>query len=85
LQSGFGLYRQAIAKYKKVIEINPNHASAYYSLACIYSRKNETVQAIEWLRKAIVLDKSFIDKSKAESAFDNIRESPEFQQLINSQ
>ena len=29
--------------YKKVIEINPNHASAYYSLACIYSRKNETV------------------------------------------
>ena len=35
--------RQTIAKYKKVIEINPNHASAYYSLACIYSRKNETV------------------------------------------
>ena len=31
------------------------------------------------------IDKSFIDKSKAESAFDNIRESPEFQQLINSQ
>ncbi|MBD71846.1 hypothetical protein CMK21_17270 [Candidatus Poribacteria bacterium] len=43
LQSEPGLYRRAIAKYKKVIEINPNHASAYYSLACIYSRKNETV------------------------------------------
>ena len=39
------------------------------------------MQAIEWLRKAIVLDKSFIELSKTQSEFDNIRESPEFQRV----
>ena len=48
----------------------------------VYSLKNETTQAIGSLQKAFVLDKSVIEESKTESAFDNIRESLEFQHVI---
>jgi len=82
-----GQLDQAIAEYQKTIQIDPNFAFAYpyYGLAAIYSLKNETALAIEWLQKAISMDARWIELSKAESAFDNIRQSPEFQQLINSQ
>ncbi len=46
--------------------------------------KNELKLAIEYLQKAIDLDKSFIESSKTDPDFDNIRQTPEFQQLIDS-
>ena len=80
-----GRTEEAIVAYKKAIELNPDFAQVHENLACVYSRKNEKALAIEWFQKAIALDKSLIEESKTESAFDNIRQSPEFQQLINSQ
>ena len=80
-----GKLEEAVAQFKKVIEIDPNFALAHNNLARVYSLKDNTAQAIEWLQKAIVFDVSLIDKSKMGSDFDNIRQSPEFQQLINSQ
>jgi hypothetical protein len=38
---------------------------------------------IRHLEKAIELEPSLIEYSKADSNLDNIRENPEFQQLIN--
>ena len=74
------------AEYQRAIQIDPNYALAHYNLACIYSLKNEQTQAIEWLQKAIALDQStIIEQSKTDRDFDNIRQSPEFQQLINPQ
>ena len=64
---------------------NPNYAQAHYHLAHIYSLKNEKEQAIEWLQKAIVLEAGLMEDSKVDRGFDNIRQSPEFQKLINSQ
>ena len=64
---------------------NPNYARAHYYLAQIYSVKNEKEQAIEWLQKAIVLEAGLMEDSKVDRGFDNIRQSPEFQKLINSQ
>lgn len=82
-------YRQgkrdaAIAEWQKAIDINPNLARAHYNLACAYSLKNEKILSIKSLRKVIALDKSTIEAAKTDSDFENIRESPEFQQLINS-
>ncbi|MAE20030.1 hypothetical protein CMK12_14070 [Candidatus Poribacteria bacterium] len=64
---------------------NPNYGRAHYYLAQIYSVKNEKEQAIEWLEKAIVLEAGLMEYSKVDRGFDNIRQSPEFQRLINSQ
>ena len=80
-----GKLEDAITAYQQAIQIAPNLAPAHYNPACIYLLKNEQAQAIEWLQKVIVLDAGWIDKSKTDSDFDNIRQSPEFQQLIGSE
>ena len=74
----------AIDSYKKAIAIKPNNARAHYNLARAYSLKGEKTLSIESLQKAISLDWIVIEAAKTESDFDNIRESPEFQQLVNS-
>ena len=62
---------------------NPNYARAHYYLAQIYSVKNEKEQAIEWLQQAIVLEAELMEYSKVDRSLDNIRQSPEFQRLMN--
>ena len=74
----------AIESFNKALGINPDYATVHYNLACAYSLKNEKNLAIETLQKAITLDRSWIEYSKTESDFDNVRQSPEFQELINS-
>ena len=79
-----GKLDEAIAECKKALEINPNYLQAHYNIACAYSLKKEKTLAIESLQKATTLDSRVIEASKTNSDFDNIRESREFQQLINS-
>ena len=59
-------------------------AEAYYNLAYVYSLQDKRDLLIESLRKAITLDKSYIEKAKTNKTFDTIRDSPEFQNLIHS-
>ena len=74
----------ALAEFKKVIEIEPKNGWGYYSVSCVYSLKKETKQAVEFLQKAIDLNESFIEYSRGDPDFDNIRPTPEFQQLVDS-
>jgi len=80
-----GKHDLAIEFSQRSVAIDSNSANAHYNLACGYSLKNEKDLSIESLQTAITLDKNFIEIAKTEGDFDNIRESPEFQQLINSQ
>ena len=64
---------------------NPYYSRAHYYLAQIYSVKNEKEQAIEWLQQAIVLEAGLMEYSKVDRSLDNIRQSLEFQRLMNSQ
>ena len=75
--------RDSFVQHKRAIAIDPNHAQAHYNLARAYALKNEKTLSIESLQKAITLDRRAIEASKTNSEFDNIRESSEFQQLIN--
>ena len=78
-----GKFNEAIAEYQKSIRINPNHAETHYNLARAYSLKGKKPLFIESLQKAISLDRRAIETAKMDSDFDNIRESSEFQKLIN--
>ena len=81
-----GKLEDAVTAYQQAITLDPNLAPAHYNLACIYSLKNEQTPAIKWLQKAIALDQgTIIEQSKTDSDLDNIRQSSEFQQLINSE
>ncbi len=50
---------QAIAEYKRAIEIKPDYAYAHYNLGFVYNRKGLVDQAIEEYKKAIGLDPGF--------------------------
>ncbi|MBI1926223.1 tetratricopeptide repeat protein [Candidatus Poribacteria bacterium] len=80
-----GQYEQAIAAYKKGIDINPSDAIACYNIAGVYSLQNEKTLSMEFLQRALALDKSLLEFAKTDTDFANIRNTPEFQQIINSQ
>lgn len=57
-------------------------ASIYYNIACLYSLKKDVVNAIKSLRKAMELDFKLKENAKVDPAFDNIRDTQEFKELL---
>jgi protein O-mannosyl-transferase len=76
-----GDYEASFLIFQNFIARNPNDADAYYHMASIRSRQNNTMEAIQWLRKAI--DNGFSDWKKihTDANLNNIRNSPFFKQL----
>jgi tetratricopeptide (TPR) repeat protein len=77
-----GLYDNAIDEFQMAIRFKPKFSIAYYNLARAYSQKNEKQKSIESLKQAIHLNRKFIDFASNEKAFENIRDSVEFRELI---
>lgn len=72
----------AIELYKKAVNIEPNFSYAHYNLACVYSIQNERKLAMKHLQIAITQNRYWIEQCKKDSDFENIREIPEFQELV---
>ena len=75
---------KAIQAWERATQLDADFAKAHYNLAVAYSHKAEKGLSIAALREAIRVDKAAISAAKAEPAFDNIRNSPEFQELEKS-
>ena len=72
---------KAIQVWERATHLDADFAKAYYNLAVAYSHKAEKGLSIAALREAIRVDKAALSAAKTETAFDNIRNSPEFQEL----
>ena len=72
---------KAIQAWERATQLDADFAKAHYNLAVAYSHKAEKGLSIAALREAIRVDKAAISAAKTEPAFDNIRNSPEFQEL----
>lgn len=57
-------------------------ASDHYMLACYYSVIEEKDKSIEHLKRAIELDKKYIEEAKKDNDFNNMRTLPEFENII---
>ncbi len=60
LRKGFSLAskeenNKAIAKYEKVLELDPSNSNAYYNLALLYAKSDQTLKAINFVDKALTL------------------------------
>jgi tetratricopeptide (TPR) repeat protein len=60
LRKGFSLANKqensrAIAKYEKVLELDPANSNAYYNLALLYAKSDQTSRAIEIIDKAFAV------------------------------
>ncbi len=51
-----GLWREAIYRWQKAVELDPTYAAAYNDLAVAYEREGEFDKAREAYKKAIELD-----------------------------
>ena len=48
-----GRHAEGIEAFKKCLELQPDHATCAYNIACGYSLKNELDPGFEWLGKAL--------------------------------
>ncbi len=72
---------KAIQAWERATQLDVDFAKAHYNLAVAYSHKAEKGLSIAALREAIRVDKAALSAAKTEPAFNNIRNSPEFQEL----
>ena len=75
---------RAIQAWERATQLDADFAKAHYNLAVAYSHKAEKGLSIASLREAIRVDKAALSAAKTEPAFDNIRNSPEFQDLLTN-
>jgi len=80
--SEMGKYEEASQCCDKILEMEPTHATALYNKACFESLRGNVEVAIDFLRKAIGIDKRFIESAKEERDFANIRNDERFVKLI---
>ena len=72
---------KAIQVWERATQLDADFAKAHYNLAVAYLHKEEKARSIASLREAIRIDKAALSTAKADPAFDNIRNTPEYQAL----
>jgi len=80
-------FEEALEIYKELADKNPEVynpvvANGWYNKACFDSLRNNKEKSIEFLKRAIDLDKTCLENARTDEDFDNIRNSKEFKELI---
>ena len=85
---GFSLYsleryEDSILSYNKALEIDPDSYLIWYNKACAYALQGNLKLTLESLQQSIQIDPVECRRlAKADSDFDNIRQDPRFQALM---
>ncbi|MBN2358919.1 MAG: tetratricopeptide repeat protein [Deltaproteobacteria bacterium] len=82
-----GRYDDALAWYKKALDVDPDFGDVYYNIACIYSLLGKKALAMRYLKIALLND--YLKNNTASELLDdddlaNIREEPEFKELLST-
>ncbi|MDO8550433.1 MAG: tetratricopeptide repeat protein, partial [Ignavibacteria bacterium] len=85
-------YAQALVQVNKIaeaktetliaLELNPNDSVMLYNAACVYSRVNEKKLAVDTIRKTIASGFEHYDWIKRDPDLENIRNEPEYIELM---
>ena len=73
---------EAIEKSKKAIELGPDLAYTWHYLARVYSLQNKKLEALQNLKKAIVLEKEAKEDIKKDEYLKNLWEDVDFKKLV---
>jgi protein O-mannosyl-transferase len=73
---------RALSIFHRAIEFDPNFATSYYNVSCIYSMKKEKTKTIEYLKKAIALDIRYKEKARVDQDFNSLRGEKDFEELV---
>jgi serine/threonine protein kinase len=79
----FGSQEEAQAALKRVLELEPNDGLAVYNCSCAYALLGDKRASLISLRRAFESGfRTVAHWAKTDSAFDSMREDPDFQQLV---
>ena len=79
-----GEHSQALEYYDKSLKINPKYGQALYNKASCKSLLGNMEEALELLELAIKADKRCREIAKKDEEFNNLRNMPRFQSIIES-
>ncbi|MFX1476840.1 MAG: tetratricopeptide repeat protein [Promethearchaeota archaeon] len=87
-QKGYSLHNlkrfdEAETCNDKVLSIDPHYSIAWYNKACIEAIRYNVDRSVEYLAKAINLDKKYITMAKSDIDFDPIRKKKKFSKLVS--
>ncbi|MFG1495685.1 hypothetical protein ABMA57_03550 [Saccharospirillum sp. HFRX-1] len=71
----------AISLSEQALDIDPEHAHAYYQMACAYAQQSDVKVALEYLEKAIGLAPSYRDEARTDASFKGLRRLKDFKAL----
>jgi len=77
-----GKTEQASAEAAKALELSPGDSLMMYNIACFYSRMGEKRLAIDLLKNSIAAGLEDYEWIKRDADFDNIRDEPEYVELM---
>ncbi|AGK99179.1 tetratricopeptide repeat protein [Clostridium pasteurianum] len=77
----YGHYDEALTWYNKDLQIE-NRVWSYYGKAAVYGREGDVANTVANLKIAISMQSNIKDVARNEEDFANVRNSPEFQQII---
>lgn len=76
-------YSKALEQYRRVLDLEPKNPTAYYNIACVYSRQKKSKEALEALKQALEYGFDDFDWMEKDPDLDNIRDLPEFLNLVD--
>lgn len=75
-------YNKSISFYLQIIKYKPEISSAYYNIACLYSKQNQLQNSLQWLEMAINKGYDKWDLIQSDKDLQNIRSTQQYQQLL---
>ena len=75
-------YDKALEAFEQLLAETPDDASVLYNLACAESLTGKRREAIDHLKRSLVIDASFGELAAEDSDFDPIRNDPDFASAV---
>lgn len=79
------MYQQAAGSFKKALNVRHDYVDAHYNLACLYARKNDKKQSLNYLKNAIDLNPDVKQWALQDHDLQILTTLPEFNQLVGTE
>gem|GEM_PF-2389197 len=77
-----GVYDKSLKYFLRINELYKNHYDSLYFTACVYSIKGNERKSIDYLEKAISINRRLRLRAQSEEAFSNLKKNQRFLGLI---
>ncbi len=77
-------FDEGLKQLKEMAELNPQQIALSYWIARFYARSNDAKQATHWLTQAVRSGWSFRSQTRADLAFNNVKNDPLFKGIVDA-